>query len=94
MNITAIQTKSTTYENLETLIQEVVQDFAFEEGAYYKIQIFGKGKICVKGETPTDAEGFEYYAPIEYQHASGSAVYVKAIGQSDNNNIVVNIAKG
>lgn len=94
MNITAIQTKSTTFQSLEELIQAKKPNFSFEEDEIYKIQMFGKGKIVVKDEIPEELEGFEFYSPIEYKHEAGVNIYVKASKDHENNNIIVNIAKG
>lgn len=94
MNITAIQTKSITFQDLEDLIKAKKPSFNFEDGEIYKVQMFGKGKIVVKNEIPEELEGFEFYSPIEYKHETGMKIYVKASEDHENNNIIVNIAKG
>lgn len=93
MNITAVQTKSTTFQNLEDLIKEKVSSFSFEEGEIYKFQLFGQHRICAKNSIPEEDEGFEYYKPISYRHETGMSVYIKACSNIDNNNLTVNISK-
>lgn len=93
MNITAVQTKSTTYKNLEDLIKEKLPAFSFEEGKVYRFQLFGSGRICEKNTIPEEIEGFEYYKPIQYKHETGMNIYVRSCNNLDNNNLIVNISK-
>ena len=80
--------------NVQTAMQEKYEDFTFQDGKTYIIQVFGSNQICILTDRePEEDEGFgRTEEPFSYTYKTGEILYAKCKFSRKHESIKINIA--